>query len=170
MFTRPAASEYAPYYEKYISLVPDGDILETLRSEFSTTLALLNTISEEASLHRYAPGKWSVREAILHVSDTERIFAYRALRFARGDKTELAGFEQDGYVKHSSADARSWQSILDEFTAVRQSSIELFHNLPPEAWTRSGIASGHPITVLALAYLIPGHEIHHRDILRQRYR
>ncbi len=169
MLTRPAASEYAPRYEKYVSLVPDGDILETLRSEFSITLALLNTISEEASLHRYAPGKWSVRESVLHVSDTERIFAYRALRFARGDTTELAGFEQDAYVEPSAAGSRSWQSILAEIAAVRQSSIELFRNLPPDAWTRSGIASGNPITVLALAYLIPGHELHHRNILRQRY-
>ncbi len=169
MLTRPAASEYAPYYEKYVSLVPDGDILETLRSEFSTTIALLKSIPEETSLYRYAPEKWSVRESILHVSDTERIFAYRALRFARGDKTDLAGFEQNGYVEHSAADARTWQSILDEFAAVRQSSVELFHNLPPDAWTRSGIASGYHITVLALAYLIPGHELHHRNILRQRY-
>ncbi len=169
MLARPPLSDYAPYQVSYVSLVPDGDILETLRSEFSTTLALLKSVSEETSLHRYAPEKWSIRETVLHVSDTERVFAYRALRFARGDKTELAGFEQDGYVEHSAADARSWQSILDEFTAVRQSSIELFRNLPPDAWARAGIASGYHITVLALAYLIPGHELHHRNILRQRY-
>ena len=169
MLPRPAPSEYSSYQANYISLVPDGDILETLRSEFATTLALLNTISEETSLYRYAPGKWSIRETILHVSDSERIFAYRALRLSRGDETPLPGFEQDAYVETSAADARSWQSILAEFAAVRQSSIELFRNFPPEAWTRSGLASGYYITVLALAYLIPGHELHHRRILRERY-
>lgn len=169
MLPRPDTSALRPAQAGYLSLVPDGDILDILRSEFAAALALLHTVSEEASLHRYAPGKWSVRESVLHVSDTERIFAYRALRFSRGDNTPLPGFEQDAYVEHSAADARSWQSILDEFTAVRQSSIELFRNLPPDAWTRSGLASGYPITVLALAYLIPGHELHHRRILRERY-
>jgi len=115
MNTRPDASEHAPYYGKYTSLVPDGDIVQTLLAERDTTLAVLQSISDEKSLYRYAPGKWSIRECYVHLTDTERIFTYRALRFARADQTALAGFEQDNYVIPSGADSRPWQNIIDEY-------------------------------------------------------
>jgi DinB superfamily len=169
MTLRPEPSEYAPYYGKYISLVPEGDIVRTLEAEAASTLALLHSITEEQSLHRYAAGKWSIRETYVHLTDTERIFSYRALRFARGDKKELQGFEQDDYVAPSAADSRSWQSIVEEYSAVRQATIALFRNLPSDAWTRTGIASGNLISVRALAYNIVGHDLHHRKLLRERY-
>ncbi len=166
---RPDPSEFDPYYGKYVALVPEGDILETLKAETARTLALLESIAETRSLHRYAPGKWSLRQTFVHVADGERVFAYRALRFARGDETELPGFEPDEYVPLADADARSWRSIVDEYAAVRQASIALFHNLPLEAWTRAGVASGSRMTVRALAYNILGHDIHHRNLVRERY-
>lgn len=169
MTTRPDASEHAPYYGRYTSLVPDGDIVETLATVRDATLAVLESISEEKSLYRYAPGKWSIRDCYVHLIDAERIFTYRALRFARADQTALAGFEQDGYVGPAAADARSWQSIVDEYRLVRAATIALFANLPEQAWTGTGSASGNPVSVRAIAYITAGHDIHHRNILRDKY-
>ncbi|HWC97014.1 MAG TPA: DinB family protein [Candidatus Sulfopaludibacter sp.] len=169
MTTRPDASEHAPYYAKYTSLVPEGDIVQTLVTQLDTTLRILNTVSEEKSLYRYAPGKWSIREAYVHVTDAERVFTYRALRFARADQTPLASMEQDAWVGPSGADARPWQGIVEEYLAVRTATVALFGNLPAEAWTRTGIASGHPVSVRALAYIVAGHDIHHRNLLQQQY-
>ncbi len=169
MSSRPAASEYAAYYGKYIALVPEGEYIGNLQDIATNTHSLLTSISEEKSLHRYAPGKWSIRESWLHVSDTERIMCYRALRIARGDQKELAGFDQDPYVANSAADSRSWRSIVEEYFAVRQASLALFRNLPADAWMRTGTASGNPWTVRALAYTVAGHDLHHRKILREKY-
>lgn len=169
MTPRPAASEHQPYYSKYIALVPDGNIVQTLAAERDATLALLGTVSATKSLHRYTAGKWSIRDCYVHLTDTERIFSYRALRIARGDQTPLPGFEQDGYVGPSEADSRDWPSIVDEYRAVRAATIALFANLPLAAWTRTGIASGNPITVNAIAWITAGHDIHHRNLLRERY-
>lgn len=169
MSIRPAASEHQPYYSKYIALVPEGDIVRTLATERDTTLGFLDTVTAEKSLYRYEPGKWSIRESYVHLTDTERIFSYRALRIARGDQTPLPGFEQDDYVAPSAADSRDWSSIVDEYRAVRAATIALFANLPNEAWTRAGTAGGNPISVRAIAWIAAGHDIHHRILLREKY-
>jgi hypothetical protein len=169
MSHRPAASEHGAYYAKYIALVPDGDYIATFQEITTGTHSLLTSISEEKSLHRYAPGKWSIRESWLHVADTERIMGYRALRFARGDEKELTGFDQDPYVLLSGADSRSWRSIVEEYFAVRQSTLAFYRNLPADAWTRMGVASGNPWTVRALAYTAAGHDLHHRNLLHEKY-
>jgi hypothetical protein len=167
--TKPDSSEYAPYYEKYISLVPDGNLPDVLAAQTPDTLSALRAVSPERSLFRYAPGKWSLRESLVHMTDGERIFTYRALRIARGDKTPLPGFEQDDYIAPSQADARSWESIVDEHEAVRGATMHLFRNLPADAWTRMGIASEKPVSVRALAYITAGHELHHLAIMRKFY-
>ena len=166
---RPGSDEYAPYYEKYTSLVPEGDVVETLRRQAAETLALLRSVDEEQAGSRYEPGKWSVKEVVGHVIDTERIFAYRALRFARGDRTELPGFEQDGYIENAEFDRRTLRDLAEEFEHVRGATLKLFGSLSPEAWLRRGTASGNQVSVRALAYIAAGHEAHHVNILRTRY-
>lgn len=166
---RPTADEYSPYYGGYVSLVPEGDILYTLERRRDALLELLRGIPETKASSRYAPGKWSVKEVVGHVIDTERIFAYRALRFARGDRTPLPGFEQEGYVSNASFDTRTLSDLADEFDLVRRANLHLFRNLDAEAWSRSGEASGARVTVRALAYIIAGHELHHTNILATRY-
>jgi hypothetical protein len=167
--SKPVAGEYNSYYSKYIDLVPDGDVAGTLASQIGGTLAALWAISDADSLKRYAPGKWSIREMLGHMNDTERIFAYRALRIARGDQTPLAGFEQDDYIAPGKFDARSWASLIEEFEAIRKSNLAMFRGLDEEAWQRTGTASNNPVTVRALAYIIAGHERHHMNVLREKY-
>ncbi len=166
--TRPEPNEYAPYYGKYISLVPEGDIVATLEKQQPVTLALLAG-SEADGDFRYAPGKWSVKESLGHVIDAERVFSYRAMRIARNDKTPLAGFEQDDYVKYGPFGHCTLAGLVEEFAAVRKSSILMFRALDEAAWTRRGTASNNEVTVLALAYMIAGHELHHRRIFEQNY-
>jgi hypothetical protein len=166
---RPPANEYFEYYERYISLVPDGDIIETLRAQFDKTTAYLSALSEEQGAFRYAPGKWSVKEALGHLIDTERIFAYRALRIARNDRTPIEGFEQDDYVRFGSFDACTLASLIAEFAAVRKSTELLFAHLADEAWARMGVAYDHEVSVRALAYIAAGHELHHLAVLRAKY-
>jgi hypothetical protein len=167
--SKPAAGEHNPYYSKYVDLVPDGDIIGTLASQINGTLDTLRKIPEADSLKRYAPGKWSIRESLGHVNDTERIFAYRALRIARGDQTPLAGFEQDDYIAPGRFDSRPWSSLIDEFAAIRASSLALFRGFDEDAWRRQGTASNNPVTVRALAYIIAGHERHHMNVLHEKY-
>jgi hypothetical protein len=167
--SKPAAGEYNPYYSKYIDLVPDGDVVSTLASQIGGTLATLRAISDADSLKRYAPGKWSIREMFGHMNDTERIFAYRALRIARGDQTPLPGFEQDDYIVPGKFDARSWSSLIDELEAIRISNLALFRGLDEEAWRRSGTASQSPVSVRAIAFIIAGHERHHMIVLHEKY-
>jgi uncharacterized damage-inducible protein DinB len=169
LIAKPDASEYAPYYGRYLDLVPDGDILGTLASQIGGTLADLRKISEADTLKRYADGKWSVREVLGHMIDTERIFAYRALRFARNDRTPLPGFEQDEYIPAAQFDRRPWAGLLEEFEAVRRSNLLMFRGLGEEAWTRQGVACGNPMTVRAAAYVIAGHELHHMRVLHEKY-
>ena len=166
---RPGKDEYAPYYEKYTSLVPEGDVVETLERQLGETLALLRSVDEGRAGSRYEPGKWSVKEVVGHILDAERIFAYRALRFARGDRTELSGFEQDGYIEAASFDARTLADLAEEYEHVRRSTLKLFGNLSDEAWLRRGTASENGVSVRALAHIIAGHELHHVRILRERY-
>ncbi|MEW6208158.1 MAG: DinB family protein [Acidobacteriota bacterium] len=167
--TRPDANEYAPYYEKYIHLVREGDIVETLGHQIDDTLALLRSLSSEQADSRYAADKWSIKEVIGHLTDTERIFAYRALRFGRNDPTPLSGFEQNDYVTHAAFSQCSMKDLADEFEQVRRASIHLFRHMPQEAWERSGVASGYDVTVRALAWMIAGHELHHLRVVRERY-
>jgi hypothetical protein len=170
MMRAPERSEAAEYYFRYIDLVPRGDILEILAAQADETVAALSTIPEAASLGRYEPGKWSVREVAGHVSDTERLFVARAFWFARGFDTPLPSFEQDVAIAAAAFDARSWASLIDEFRTVRDASLSFFRGLPAAAWDRRGIASGNPFTVRALAFLAAGHVMHHMAILRERYR
>jgi uncharacterized damage-inducible protein DinB len=166
---RPAADEYAPYYETYISLVAGDDILGILEGQRLQTAQLLAPRSERDGNFRYAPGKWSVKEVIGHLSDCERIFAYRALRIARGDVTPLSGFEQDDYVRSGSFSDRTLADLSDEFSAVRAASLALFRSLGDAAWMRRGVANKNEVSVRALAYIIAGHELHHRGLLEERY-
>lgn len=166
---RPDAGEYAPYFGKYVELVVGSDLPGTLRGQLGDTMATLRAVSEADSLKRYAEGKWSLREVVGHMIDTERIFAYRALRIARGDETPLPGFDQDPYIAAARFDERTWASLLDEFEAVRRSNLFLFEALDAQAWGRRGTSSGKPITVRALGFVIAGHELHHMAIVRQRY-
>ena len=166
---RPESNEYAAYYERYVSLVPDADLVETLERQGAETLALLRGLSEEKGGHRYEPGKWSIKQLVGHVSDGERIFSYRALAFARGDSQALPGMEQDEWMAGVDFDARTLSSLTDEFEAVRAATLHLLRHLSPEAWARRGTASDNEVTVRALAYIIAGHEAHHVRILRERY-
>lgn len=169
LIAKPDASEHAPYYSRYVDLVAEGDILATLATQIDGTLAELRKVSETDSLKRYAPGKWSMREVVGHMIDTERILGYRALRFARGDRTDLPGFEQDDYVAAAQFDRRPWAALLEEFKAVRMSNLLMFRGLGEEAWRRQGVANGNPMSVRAAAYVVAGHELHHMRVLREHY-
>ena len=169
MITAPDRTEAAEYYFTYINQVPEGDICHILEVQEGETLALLGDISEERSLHRYAPDKWSIREVLGHLNDTERLFVCRAFWFARGFDTPLPSFDQHIAAAAAHADARTWRSHLHEFQSVRAATVSFFQNLPADAWARRGIASDNPFTVRALAYLAAGHVTHHIRILRERY-
>jgi uncharacterized damage-inducible protein DinB len=166
---RPQTGEYAEYYGKYIALVTSTDIIGALEGQRLGTSQLLGARSEREGNFRYAPDKWSVKEVIGHLADSERIFAYRALRIARGDQTPLSGFEQDDYVKHGGFSERPLADLAEEFAEVRGATIALLNGLDEAAWQRRGVANQNEITVRALAYIIAGHELHHRRILEEKY-
>jgi DinB superfamily len=166
---RPEPGEYAPYYDRYISLVPGSDILETLDAQRRQTLLLLCGRDESDGNIRYAPDKWSAKEVIGHVCDTERIFAYRALRISRGDRTPMEGFEQDDYVRNGPFAQRPLAELIEDYIAVRRATLTLLRNLDETAWLRRGTANGNEVSVRALAYTIAGHELHHRRILEEKY-
>jgi hypothetical protein len=169
MFSRPNADEYFEYYGKYIALVPDGDVRDHMRTQLSETVALLSGVTDAKAEQAYGAGKWTLKEAVLHMSDAERVFSYRMLRISRGDTTPLPGFEQNDWVPHSCANDRPLTNLVMEFATVRASTLALADSLPAEAWARKGTASGHSISVLALAYIAAGHERHHVKIFRERY-
>lgn len=166
---RPQQDEYALYYGKYVDLVPSGDFLEILQDQRRDLLALISPLTDDQAEFRYAQGKWSIKEVIGHITDAERIFAYRLLRIARGDKTPLPGFEQEGYITQGSFSDRPLSDLLQEFSAVRESTICLVRSLSQEAWLRRGTASQKEVSVFALAFIIAGHERHHRIILEKQY-
>jgi uncharacterized damage-inducible protein DinB len=166
---KPQPGGYAPYYERYIALVEGEDILNTLEQQRRKTMLLLSGRDEVDGDFRYAPGKWSAKEVLGHMCDTERIFAYRALRFSRADTTPLAGFEQDAYVRNGPFANRPLSDLVEEFIAVRRATISLLRNLDEAAWMRRGIANDNEVSVRALAYIIAGHELHHRGILEEKY-
>ncbi|HWT01386.1 MAG TPA: DinB family protein [Pyrinomonadaceae bacterium] len=166
---RPDETEYVPEYSKYVSLVPEGNIVGVLIGQIDDTTALLLSIPEERGGFRYAPGKWSIKELVGHLIDSERIFSYRALRFARDDKTELPGYEQDDYVRGGSFDEVPLADLAAEFAIVRQATVLLFKHLSRDAWTRRGTANECEVSVRALAHIIAGHELHHRSVLIDKY-
>jgi uncharacterized damage-inducible protein DinB len=166
---RPEPGEYARYYDRYISLVRGSDILDTLDSQRRQTMLLLCGREESDGDFRYAPDKWSAKEVLGHVCDTERIFAYRALRISRGDRTPIEGYEQDDYVCNGPFAHRLLSELIEDYIAVRRATLTLLRNLDEAAWSRRGIANKNEISVRALAYIIVGHEVHHRRILEEKY-
>ena len=167
---RPSASEYPVYFDRYISKVPsEGDVLDLLRSQVRETSSLVAALNEEQAEFRYAEGKWSVKQLVGHVADTERVMSYRALCFARGETQPLPGFDENQFVANAKFDARTTADLLEEFRALRDSTVRLFASFDEEEVTRRGIASGKEISVGALVYVVAGHEIHHQGVLRERY-
>jgi len=167
---KPLEGEYAPYAITYINLVPpDGLVLENLQEKLVSTPAFIRTFPESKLITPCKPGEWTIKEILAHILDTERIFSYRALRFARNDATALTGFEQDGYVPYTRADQRSLASLLEEYAAVRQASLSLFDSLDEAAFARTGTVDGNRVSVRALAWMIAGHEIHHLNSIRTNY-
>lgn len=162
-------TEYNPYYTQYINNACDIDIVKGLKENLERNLSFYSNIPEEKHNYAYAEGKWTVKQVLLHIIDTERIFAYRALRIARNDKTPLAGFEQDDYVDSANTSNRSMDSLLDEYESVRNASISLFESLNTEELKRVGVASNSPISVRAIGYILTGHENHHNRVIRQKY-
>lgn len=164
---RPEPEEYSPYFGRYVASIPDGDLLSLLQSQLGEWDRLVAAIGEARTAEPYAPGKWSVRDTILHLADTERVMAYRALRAARGDATPLAPFEQDDYVRAAGANERSSRDLLDELAAVRGATIALLRGLDAGSLERRGLASGATVTARAMAYIIAGHELSHLRLLAE---
>lgn len=166
---RPAPSEYNAYFQPYVSEVPDGDLLTTLEAQRDSTSAVLARIPDARAGFRYADGKWSIREVVGHIADSERVFAYRALRFARADATALPGFDENAWMPLAGFDARPLSEVAAELRAVRESTLALFRGFDAAAWVRSGTAGGNTVSVRALAWITAGHERHHLRVLAERY-
>lgn len=169
MSGRPERDETSDYYHHYIELVPMGDIRRILADQREETLAFLNGVPESRGAHRYEPGKWSVTEVLSHINDCERLFVMRAFWFARAMVPPLPSFEPEVALKTARSDERPWSAHVEEFGAIRASTLAFFDNLPGEAWTRRGVASDMPFSVRAMAYIAAGHVIHHTRILKERY-
>lgn len=166
---RPSIKEASDFYFRYIQQVKGDDFLHTLKESAESTPVFLHALTPAQWNHRYASGKWNIKEVVVHVADSERIFAYRALRIARGDKTPLPGFEQNDYVPLSNASARSPESIINEYRAVRNATLAMFNNFDHDMLNQMGTASDTPVSALALGFIIAGHEQHHLNILKERY-
>jgi uncharacterized damage-inducible protein DinB len=169
MIPRPAENEFAPYYGKYIGKVPDGDLLNFMELQTSEFNGLVNDLTDEQATQPPAPGKWSVKQVLGHICDSERVFAYRALRFARADKADLEGFEQDDYVASANSNARSATELLAELKSIRGATLSLIESLTEAETIRTGVASGNKVSVRALAYIIAGHAQHHLELLRAQF-
>jgi DinB superfamily len=167
--TRPDPTEHNPYYEKYIALVPGANIITTLSGQIENTKTFLCGLSEAQGELRYAPGKWSIKEVIGHLIDSERVFAYRALRIARSDRTPLAGFDENEFVAHGDFGARKLAELAEEYHSVRKANLYFLSHLSEEAWRRRGVANNDEISVRAIAYILAGHELHHLGIIHTRY-
>jgi uncharacterized damage-inducible protein DinB len=166
---RPAPDEYDSHFAGYVARVPEGDVLAHLAAQVDRTCALLARLTGEQSLFRYAPGKWTIREVVGHVTDAERVFAYRGLRAARGDVTPLPSFDENLFVANARFNRRSLDDLVGEFRDVRRATLSLARSLDEPQWTRRGVAGGHPVSVRACLYMIAGHELHHVDLLGARY-
>ncbi|MDP4083304.1 MAG: DinB family protein [Bacillota bacterium] len=169
MLQRPKAGEFPPYYESYIQLVPEGEIILILEESLTKTVSIFQSISESKGNFRYAPEKWSIKEVLGHMTDTERILSVRLLRIGRGDENPLPGFNENHYIKGSNYCNLPIQRIVEEFILVRKATIALLRNMPEEAWLRKGVANNFENTTRALAYIIAGHELHHCQIIKERY-
>lgn len=169
MSKRPDINEYVHFNDTYVPLVPEGNITELLEQLQHTAVEYLSVLSEEQALYRYAEGKWSVKEVIGHISDTEAIMSYRLLRIARGDQTMLPGFEQDDYIAAASFDSLTIAELIERYVSVRRSTLSLLRTLKDDAWSRRGYANNAEVSVNALAYIIAGHELHHMNIIKERY-
>lgn len=170
LIAKPAPDEYPAYAEMYIKLLPDdGLILDHLAKNFESAKNLVLSLPAEKLLYRYAENKWTIKEVLVHIIDDERIYAYRAMCFARGENTPLPGFEQDDYALNSGANDRDIDSILEEYEAVRRSTIALFNGLPESAFSKTGIANDNKDSVRALLYHLAGHELHHINLVKERY-
>jgi uncharacterized damage-inducible protein DinB len=167
--TRPPVGEFMPYFATYIDKVPDGDVIAVLEAGVDATRQRLAAVPEARAGYRYAEGKWSIKEVLGHMSDTERIFTYRLLTFARGDGGPLPGYDENRFTPAQESDRVPFASLLDEFVAVRAATLALLKVLPPGAWERRGVASSHVLSARAAAWIIAGHEIHHRGVLEARY-
>jgi hypothetical protein len=167
--TKPLESEYAPHYHTYISKVSSNDLVQALSAGCENVSAFLKSIPGDKYGYRYAEGKWTIREVIAHIIDGERVFAYRALVFARNDKNALPGFDENEYVPESNAENRSMESLIDEYMHLRKANIHLFESFTDEMAQRKGVASGKEISVRALGYTMAGHEIHHIGVIKERY-
>lgn len=166
---KPAPGTYPVYFERYIAQVKEDDLLQAFTNQQTLIEDFLRSISEEKSLYAYAAGKWTLREMLQHIIDTERIFCYRALCFARGDKASLPGFEEDAYAANSFANNRSWQSLSEEFRTVRRATIQLFSSFDPSVMEWLGTANNNPFSVLGIGFAAIGHFIHHDAIVKERY-
>ncbi len=166
---RPAADEYGAWYAGYVRLVPDGDLLATMLGQLEQVDAFIAAAGEARGDHAYAEGKWTIKEVLAHIIDAERIFAYRALRIARGDQTGLPGFDENAYGAESLAGSRTLASLAEEFALVRRANLAMLRTFPAEVAARRGTASGNPVSVRALAWIMAGHLAHHLKILRERY-
>jgi hypothetical protein len=166
---RPAADEYLEYYGKYISLVPEDDAIEALERQHAEMMPFLRGLSEAQGALRYAPGKWSIKQVLGHVTDGERVFAYRAMRIARGDQTPLPGFDENDYVKAATFDQQPLAELVDGLDATRRSTLALFRGLDADAWPRRGVANNDTVSARALAYIIAGHARHHLTLIKERY-
>ncbi|MBZ5588719.1 MAG: DinB family protein [Acidobacteriia bacterium] len=166
---QPEASEYDPYFERYVTLVRGGQILKVLEEQAGSVRRALSSLPGAIASFRYAPGKWSVREVVGHWTDGERVFGYRALAFARGEQAPLPSFDENEYARTSGHDSIPLGELVEEFSAVRAATLHLLRHLQPEAWTRVGVASGRPVSVRALAFIMAGHVAHHMALLHERY-
>jgi hypothetical protein len=167
--SRPRPGECSPYFDRYLALLPDGDVLALLRTQIEETAGMLSALPPALGDYRYAPDKWTIKEVVGHVIDTERVFTYRALRFSRNDATPLPGFEQDDYVAHGEFGRQALATLLAELRAVRAASLALFEGLSDTMLGRRGVASGAELTVRAVPWIVAGHERHHIEILKERY-
>ena len=165
----PEEGDFNDYYRGYVSLADKDDIYGELARQMDELRERFGTLSEEAGRYRYAEGKWSIKDLLLHVNDMERVFAYRLLRISRADATPLPGFDHDAFVEHAEADRRPMASILDEFKTIRQATLSLCRGMSEEQWNRTGTASGYELKACAVPYIISGHLTHHLNIIRERY-
>ncbi|MBP1933844.1 DinB family protein [Ammoniphilus resinae] len=169
MLQVPNQDEYQEYYEPYVKVIPEGDLIQILKSQLSEMKILIDNLTEEQALFRYAPEKWSIKEVLGHVTDTERIMSYRLLRIGRGDTTDLAGFDDQLYVRNANFNQQSLSNLLQYFEATRHSTIAVMSTLSNEAWLRRGTANQTEVSARALAYIIAGHERHHRQVIHDKY-
>jgi uncharacterized damage-inducible protein DinB len=166
---KPLARDYGEYYQRYVNLVPEDELLQAFSNQAPVVLQFLNDIPADKRDYAYAPGKWTLKQMLQHLTDTERIFAYRALRFARKDITPLPGFEQDDYVQVADVSQRRWEDMIEEYQTVHAASEQLFRSFTAEELDRKGIASNMPLTVLSIGFIIVGHGLHHKRITEERY-